>query len=642
MPNCVTVTHIRYAFDNSTVVCLGTTSDYTSCVYLVNTSEQDILALLDLKYSLVFKITDIEFVPNSLNRFLTVGILHCSMWTFNGGVLSFRELELKNIPSSEDTFSEDDLAEDDEPRQTMPLLATFLCVEFLSEDHFVVGDDKGFLYLFIEGLLDKKIKLLEDQAILVIKKCQKNPDLFLVGTVGGVLSYYKLLIQEREIDLLLIGQISLFKNAKKIEKIDTALQDMENKVNRGKIRKNLDIDNPEILKNVKRESKMKGLNPPKFDVLKSGQNPVQREIQSIIFDRLYEIYIGCRSGDVFRILIHPKHINNLIERKESFRKRQFGQNWNDNIQSSGYFKSGETLDKKHQTWLNRIDECVGSKDRNESGLDLRESIHQGAQDSGRNTSQMMDILEQKENINSKVDEIGNWHEERKTDTFFMNNRQNNDTDEISEEFYDITIVYSFSDNEIPRACEFSNDSNLVFNLSELGLLNVYTMDQLDLIHQQHFHKKTVDMKVTYSHLIIAFEFEVMILQNSGDFKQVQKPISSNKQISYLKVSTDSNLNDWMALAFKQSKEYKPLIEIYKWKSRTFEKLTQIEIDHDVHFIDFSVDNFFMLYKDISGNFNFFSLKNHKKIETLGADFDTGIEWQSEGLRLSEKRKAIDR
>ena len=109
--------------------------------------------------------------------------------------------------------------------------------------------------------------------------------------------------------------------------------------------------------------------------------------------------------------------------------------------------------------------------------------------------------------------------------------------------------YSFSDNEIPRACEFSSNSQLVFNLSELGLLNVYTMSQLDLVHQHHFHKQTVDMKVTYSHLIIAFEFEVMILQNSDNFKQVQKPISSNKQISYLKVSTDSNLNDWMALAF---------------------------------------------------------------------------------------------
>lgn len=645
IPNCVTITHIRYAFDNSTVVCLGTTSEYTSCVYLVNTLEEKILALLDLSYSLVFKITDIEFVPNSSNKFLTVGILHCSMWTFNGGVLSFRELELKNIPSSEETFSEDDLAEDDEMRDAIPLLATFLCVEFLSEDHFVVGDDKGFLYLFIECFLDKKIKLAEEHAISVIKKCQKNPNLFLVGSFGGVLSLFKLLIQEREIDLLLIGQISLFKNAPKLNKIDTAIKKIDQMGTNKWSRRDLDIDNPEVIKEPKRKSNLNPSELPKFSILENGQNPLQREVQSIIFDKLYEVYVGSRSGDVFRILIYPRYIHNLIELKETQRRKRFGQTWNDKIQNSGYFRSGETLDKKPQTWLSRVDEFTGSKERRESGMDLRESISNNPLDSQRNKSHVSNLSDDEEKSvqHPKIDEIGNWPEQHKGDVFFSGeNRKMNISDELLDEFYNITVVYSFSDNEIPRACEFSSNSQLVFNLSELGLLNVYTMSQLDLVHQHHFHKQTVDMKVTYSHLIIAFEFEVMILQNSDNFKQVQKPISSNKQISYLKVSTDSNLNDWMALAFKQSSEYKPLIEIYKWKSKTFEKLTQIEIEHNVDFIDFSVNNYFMLYKDVSGNFNFYSLKNHKKIETLGADFDTGIEWQSEGLRLSEKRKAIDR
>jgi hypothetical protein len=567
------------------------------------------------------------------------------MWTFNGGVLSFRELELKNIPSSEDTFSEEDLAEDDQMRSALPLLATFLCVEFLSEDHFVVGDDKGFLYLFIECFLDKKIKLMEEQAISVIKKCQHNPNLFLVGSFGGVLSLFKLLIQEREIDLILVGQITLFKNAQKLDKIETTLNNVDHNAPNKWSRRDLDTDNPEIIKEPKRKSNLNPNSEPKFNILENGQNPLQKEIQSIIFDKLYEIYVGSRSGDVFRILIYPRYINNLIELKESQTKKRFGQTWGNKIQNSGFFRSGETIDKKQPAWLSRVDEFTGSKDGKDSGLDLRESISQNQMDSQRNKSQISQSSEDRENImpHPKMDEIENWPEEHKGEVFFGgDNRKNADSDELSQDFYNVTVVYSFSDNEISRACEFSNDSRFIFTLSELGLLNVYTMNQLDLVHQHHFHKQTVDMKVTSSHLIIAFEFEVMILQNSGNFKQVQKPISSNKQISYLKVSSDSSLNDWMALAYKQSEEYKPLIEIYKWKSKTFEKLSQIEIEHNIHFIDFSVNNDMMLYKDISGNFNFCSLTNHKKIETLGSDFDTGVEWQSEGLRLSEKRKAIDR
>ena len=668
VPNCVTVTHIRYAFDNSTVICVGTTSEYTSCVYLINTSEQRVLALLELKYSLVFKIMDVEFIPNSCNKFLTVGILHCSLWTFNGGVLSFQELELKNISYEQSSFSEDELEEEEEPLEAQPLLASFLCVEFLTEEHFVLGDDKGYLYLFIEFLLDKKLKLHEDQAISVIRKCELNPELFMVGSFGGVLSLFKLFIQEREIDLLLIGQISLFKNAKMHNLLEKALRELNIEDNTPLKKPKSEVEelifeqsqpqdesrmSDNLLDRMNSKNKIQNSRDI-FNILEDGQNPMQREIQSIVFEKQHEVVVGTRSGDVLRVIIYPKHVKDLVEYREAQLRKCFGQNWEDNLRHSkhssenkplsGIYESNEHLSNNHHLRLSRVKESL-------QNMEMKESFNQKLQSSR--------LFRSHKNINSTDKDIENirsgsidsrplegqseWPHEEKNNVFYpMEKKPFMDSDEISELYYKVTVVYSFSDNEIPRACEFSSDSEFIFTISELGLLNVYTLSQLNLVHQQHFHKKTVDMKVTQAHLIIAFEFEVMILKNSGEFEHIQDPISSNKRICYLKVSTDNNLNDWMALAYQQSNEYKPMIEIYKWKSKSFEKLTQFELEHDVHFIDFSVDNLFMLYKDISGNFNFFSLKNHKKIETLGADFDVGIEWQSEGLRLSEKRSAIDR
>ena len=53
-------------------------------------------------------------------------------------------------------------------------------------------------------------------------------------------------------------------------------------------------------------------------------------------------------------------------------------------------------------------------------------------------------------------------------------------------------------------------------------------------------------------------------------------------------------------------------------------------------MDFSCDENYLMYKDNLGQKCFFDLSNMKKNDTLAIEFD--IEWVSEGIKISEKRK----
>ena len=644
--NCVTLNHVRYAFDNETVGCVGITSEYTACVYLVASRKQNVLAVLDLKYSLVFKIADLEFLPNCTNKFLTVGILHCSLWSFNGGALSFEELELRKLPSADDSFSEEEMLPE-EMEDAQPLMASFLCVEFLSEHIFVLGDDKGFLYVFIEQLLDKKFKVHRDHPVSVIRKCERSPSLVLVGNFGGTVSLFKLFVQEREIDLLLIGHISIFKNAPSLD---------DSKSGRIDVLKNLEdhLENPDLSRSQKKEKEKELVNHTtgencsqlkiehsEFRVLREGQNALQREVQTIVFEDEHECLVGMRSGDVFRLVLNPKRLKERVDRREASRRRRIGKDWGrssvapDSITISDMEMGEDNYDQKIR--LSRVNESDENLAPGELGR-AKPSLNIGSQNYIREPHHSK--------LSKSSSSVQQQTPAEKRTPFAANSSTGNEqvfngSDELPNEMYRMSVVSSFCDNEVPRACDFSHDSQYVFCISELGLFNVYSLSQLELVHQQHFKSRTVDMKVTAAHVIIAFEDRVTVIANQHGFNKVLLRTSFNQKLNYLKVSTDSSFNDWFAIALQKASDSPSRIEIYKMKNKNFEKLFTKQTEQ-VEFLDFSTDNLFLLAKDVTGNFSFFSLKNHKDIQTLGSDFDSGIEWQSEGLRLSEKRKAIDK
>jgi len=58
----------------------------------------------------------------------------------------------------------------------------------------------------------------------------------------------------------------------------------------------------------------------------------------------------------------------------------------------------------------------------------------------------------------------------------------------------------------------------------------------------------------------------------------------------------------------------------------------------IEFLDFSTDNFYLLYKDSFEEVVIIDLSNLKKINTVFVEFD--IEWCSDGIKASDKAKVI--
>ncbi len=58
----------------------------------------------------------------------------------------------------------------------------------------------------------------------------------------------------------------------------------------------------------------------------------------------------------------------------------------------------------------------------------------------------------------------------------------------------------------------------------------------------------------------------------------------------------------------------------------------------VEFVDFTVDNSYLLYKDNFEEVSIIDLTNHKKINTIYIEHD--VEWCSDGIKICEKTKGV--
>ena len=79
--------------DGRFLVVLGINVSYKSSLYFIELEKGKLLACLNLSYSLVFKIRDLEFT-NRNDEFLTVGIHHFSKFKYKAGILEFKELNV--------------------------------------------------------------------------------------------------------------------------------------------------------------------------------------------------------------------------------------------------------------------------------------------------------------------------------------------------------------------------------------------------------------------------------------------------------------------------------------------------------------------------------------------------------------------
>lgn len=75
------------------------------------------------------------------------------------------------------------------------------------------------------------------------------------------------------------------------------------------------------------------------------------------------------------------------------------------------------------------------------------------------------------------------------------------------------------------------------------------------------------------------------------------------------------------------------------EENNFKLLCSIDnLNTSVEFLDFSTDNFYLLYKDISDEIAIIDLSLQKRINTLYVEFD--LEWCSDGIKLAEKAKGV--
>ena len=89
LPWISSVQYLRIAHDDEHFVLVGLSRDYIQCLLLVNYKRKQIVAMRQILNSLAFKIKDIDFYPNSTQRFVTSGVQHLNFWRLNGRNLQY-------------------------------------------------------------------------------------------------------------------------------------------------------------------------------------------------------------------------------------------------------------------------------------------------------------------------------------------------------------------------------------------------------------------------------------------------------------------------------------------------------------------------------------------------------------------------
>lgn len=205
-------------------------------------------------------------------------------------------------------------------------------------------------------------------------------------------------------------------------------------------------------------------------------------------------------------------------------------------------------------------------------------------------------------------------------------------------------VYTAHDNEVPKEADFSAAEDRIYCITNKGLFTSWDYETMRSLVRIPFDMATTTMIVLKNHemIIIAFEKQIVVLDVT------KREISET--ISGFTVETQFNLTDvkvslneeFMAVAIAPSEETNAKIELYtiNFDKREFISKKTIEgIFSEIEFMDFSTDNYYLMYKDSIGQKCFFDLANNKKNDTLAIDFD--IEWVSEGIKISEKRRGLD-
>ena len=142
-------------------------------------------------------------------------------------------------------------------------------------------------------------------------------------------------------------------------------------------------------------------------------------------------------------------------------------------------------------------------------------------------------------------------------------------------------------------------------------------------------------------VIIAFDTQIIVMDTTTFLRMEDFSMDFHRKITDVKVSKNE---EKMAVAFSSDQDgNNAYIELFKIDHtiNRFSTTSKIEnIASKIEFMDFSEDNYYLMYSDSVTQKCFYDLTNLKKNDTLAIDFD--MEWVSDGIKLSEKTAELDK
>ena len=214
----------------------------------------------------------------------------------------------------------------------------------------------------------------------------------------------------------------------------------------------------------------------------------------------------------------------------------------------------------------------------------------------------------------------------------------------------IKPIYNCFDDDSPLFCDFSYNNKIIFSSSKMGTLCIYRFENSILLYRQYFQKKIVNMIVmnTNPYLILGFEDKVSFYNvlniEKGIFTNIESfTLKCNLSINDLKITMDEKLLA-MSIYINPKKKTKesPQIQIYSIDKELKQLILIQKIDNlssSIEFIDFSTENFYLMFKDIENNISYITLTDMKKVDNI--DTSHKIEWMNEGIKFTDYKRSLD-
>lgn len=191
-------------------------------------------------------------------------------------------------------------------------------------------------------------------------------------------------------------------------------------------------------------------------------------------------------------------------------------------------------------------------------------------------------------------------------------------------------LVSCSDHEKPVSVAFDIESTTLYSLTSTGFLQAWDLRTLNYT-SHHFQQRFLKMMGFRSGLILVMERTISVME----LKDGEPTMLQQYSLTFEGVISDAKLalNQKM-LAVATADSDKNELCIFDVDSEGFKLVRTHPLSSEVEFLDFSVDDRYLLFKDRSEDLGIVECKELRRINTIFIEYD--IEWSSDGRVINEK------